>query len=240
MSNSCPGFWRVGEMKFHPDVPARCFMAASLALVSLSHVTPLFSGDDVPPSLHRPPVADAVVQRYLLTPQGAIDGLLLNDGSQLHITPRVTEMVASAIAPGDHVRVHGTRRSRSPVVQPDVIINVSRHTTYTMPFPLDLSLGTTDTPDPFQPMTALGTIEALLYDSFTGKINGLLLSEGTQVQLPQDVSDDFRQSLQLHAPIAVEGNGSTTAYGRAMVALAIGPVEKGLIPLTPSSPPLQR
>ena len=41
-----------------------------------------------PPSMEKPPVADGIVDRYLLNPRGDVNGLLLRDGSQMHVTLR--------------------------------------------------------------------------------------------------------------------------------------------------------
>src|SRR5262249_62333834 len=65
--------------------------------------------DEGPPSLDHPPVADGIVDRYLLHPRGDVNGLLLRDGSQMHITLRAAEELTKHIQPGDHVRVHGRR-----------------------------------------------------------------------------------------------------------------------------------
>src|SRR5688572_13214875 len=84
-----------------------------------------------PPSLKRPPVADGIVDRYLLQPRGDVSGLLLRDGAQMHITNRAAQELINAVQPGDHVRVHGRRASDSPLVKPDVIVNVTDGTSFT-------------------------------------------------------------------------------------------------------------
>ena len=93
-----------------------------------------------PPSLKRPPVADGIVDRYLLQPRGDVSGLLLRDGAQMHITNRAAQELINAVQPGDHVRVHGRRASDSPLVKPDVIINVTDGTSFTVPYRLDLPI----------------------------------------------------------------------------------------------------
>ena len=93
-----------------------------------------------PPSMGKPPVADGVVDRYLLNPRGDVNGLLLRDGSQMHVTLRAAQDLTKAVQPGDHIRVHGRRASDSPLVKPDVIINLTDGRSYTVPYRLDLPM----------------------------------------------------------------------------------------------------
>ena len=93
-----------------------------------------------PPSMDKPPVADGIVDRYLLNARGDINGLLLQDGSQMHITLRAAQDLTKTIQPGDHVRVHGRRVSDLPLIKPDVIINVTDGKSFTVPYRLDLPM----------------------------------------------------------------------------------------------------
>ena len=49
-----------------------------------------------PPSMDKPPVADGIVDRYLLNPRGEVNGLLLRDGSQMHVTLRAAQAEQAA------------------------------------------------------------------------------------------------------------------------------------------------
>jgi hypothetical protein len=73
------------------------------------------------PISHERLVADGIVERYLLDPRGDVEGLLLTDGTQMHVTSRVVADFTKAIKPGHHIRVEGIRKQRNEVVTPDVI-----------------------------------------------------------------------------------------------------------------------
>jgi len=178
--------------------------------------------DKRPPSADEPPVADGIVDRYLLHPRGIVDGLLLRDGAQIHVTPRAAEGLIQVIQPGDHVRVHGRRGTNSPLVTPDVIVNVTDGTSFTVPYRLDLPIPPAETRPTPNEMRAGGTIQVLLYDYMNGAVNGMLLSDDTQVRLPPDVGKEFPASLQPHMEVEVEGYGMITRYGRALEAIAVG------------------
>ena len=175
-----------------------------------------------PPSMGKPPVADGVVDRYLLNPRGDVSGLLLRDGSQMHVTLRAAQDLTTAIQPGDHVRVHGRRVSDSPLVKPDVIINVTDGRSFTVPYRLDLPMPPREERPTVTEMNAAGTIRVLLYDHLKDVVNGALLSDGTQVRLPPDVGEHFHASLQQNMDVEVRGYGTTTPYGSALEASAIG------------------
>jgi hypothetical protein len=175
-----------------------------------------------PPSMDRPPVAEGIVYRYLLTPRGDVNGLLLRDGSQMHVTLRAEQDLTKSIQPGDHVRVHGRRVSDSPLVKPDVIVNVTDGRSFTVPYRLDLPMPPREERPSVNEMLAEGTIEVLLYDPLKGVVNGALLSDGTQVRLPPDVGERFHASLHKDMDVEVRGYGTATPYGSALEATAIG------------------
>jgi hypothetical protein len=172
--------------------------------------------------MDHPPVADGIVDRYLLTPRGDVNGLLLRDGSQMHVTLRAAEDLTKNIQPGDRVLVHGRRVSGSPLVRPDVIINVTDGRSFTVPYRLDLEMPPREERPAVNEMMAIGTIEVLLYDPLKGIVNGALLSDGTQFRLPPDVGKHFHASLRRDMDVEVRGYGTATAYGSALEATAIG------------------
>jgi hypothetical protein len=181
------------------------------------------SSDSSPPSLDRPPIADGIVDRYLLHPLGLVDGLLLRDGSQMHVTSRAAPELVKVIQPGDHVQVYGRRPSQSsPLIQPDVIVNMTDGTSLTVPSRLDLPIPPAEARKPPTQMRARGTIQVLLYDHLKNVVHGVILSDGTQVRLPPDVGKQFHLALQPDLEVEVEGHGTETQYGRSLEATAIG------------------
>jgi hypothetical protein len=220
------------------SAPRQAFLIAwaVMASVDAASFTALSMGDsepshhslsvpvtgETPPSMSQPPVADGIVDRYLLHPRGDVNGLLLDDGSQMHVTYRAAHELVTLIQPGDHVRVHGRRVSDSPLVKPDVIVNVTDGTTFTVPPRLELPIPPSEERPAVHEMKAAGTIQVLLYDHLKGVVNGMVLSDGTQVRLPPDVGEHFHASLQKDMDVVIEGYGTAGHHGRAMEAIAIG------------------
>ncbi|HKR80168.1 MAG TPA: hypothetical protein VJR69_10745, partial [Nitrospira sp.] len=177
----------------HRRLPTLFFMGLLLigtagGLVSHGQDMPSEQGLSVPvldpPSMDKPPVADGIVDRYLLNARGDVNGLLLQDGSQMHITLRAAQDLTKTIQPGDHVRVHGRRVSDLPLIKPDVIINVTDGKSFTVPYRLDLPMPPREERPTVNEMKAAGSIEVLLYDPLKEVVNGALLSDGTQFRLP--------------------------------------------------------
>lgn len=71
-------------------------------------------------------------------------------------------------------------------------------------------------------MYATGTIRLLLYHPLKGTVQGMILSDETQIRLPLDAGADLRQSLHVGDSVTIKGNGTKNRFGRAIEAVAMG------------------
>src|SRR5262245_31911594 len=78
--------------------------------------TAAFAQMPPPPPPGGPPLAwqqamtiGGTVTRFTLTPRGDLDGLILSDGTQVHVPPHLSADPAAAVKPGDTVTVSGSR-----------------------------------------------------------------------------------------------------------------------------------
>src|SRR6266568_6182627 len=55
------------------------------------------------------PETRGTVRQYTLTPRGDVDGLILNDGTEVKVPPHFTGQIVLAIRPGDAVSIRGLR-----------------------------------------------------------------------------------------------------------------------------------
>ena len=53
------------------------------------------------------PITTGVVERFVINPEGKIDGLLLTDQTLVHTPPRLSDQLKSAVRPGDSIRARG-------------------------------------------------------------------------------------------------------------------------------------
>src|SRR5205807_9560779 len=62
------------------------------------------------------PETRGTVQRFMLTPIGELDGVILADGTEVHLPPHLTTQLAGAVRVGDTVTVQGYRSSYVPLI----------------------------------------------------------------------------------------------------------------------------
>jgi hypothetical protein len=183
------------------------------------------------PPLHHESTAEGTVARYLVDPRGEVEGLLLTDGTQMHVTSHIASEFIKVIKPGHRIRAQGTLKSQSALFEPNIIQNRTTGTTFRTPLRLDLPIPDQENRLSMTDMKASGTIQVLLYDYMNETVRGMLLSDGTQVRLPPDVTDEFRRSLRVGQSVDAEGYGTENEYGRAMEALRLGFQHSKLKPL---------
>src|ERR1700712_5754647 len=164
------------------------------------------------------PAIPGKVAQHSLTPRGDVDGLILTDGTEVHLPPHLGTQLVYAVKPGDAVTVRGLRARAIPMVQ---AMSVSNDAT---------GNGVTDNgprppPGPRrseQRLTAEGHIKAQLHGPM-GDLNGALLEDGTIVRLPPPEAQRLAADLATGAPLSVEGNGFSGPLARAIEAWSIGP-----------------
>ena len=69
------------------------------------------------------PATRGTVKQYTLTPRGEVDGLILNDGTEVKLPPHLTGQIVFAIRPGDAVTVRGLKAFALPLVDAASVTN---------------------------------------------------------------------------------------------------------------------
>jgi hypothetical protein len=191
------------------------------------------------------PVTNGRVAAYSLTPRGDVDGVILDDGTQVLLPPHLGTQLVFAVKPGDAVTVHGLKARAIPVVQAMQVTDDASGKSVTddgppaaPPGPLAAPPGP---PGPRQAGPALqaqGEVKAPLYGR-GGEINGVLLADGTQVRLPPREAQRLAADLSPGQTVVVQGTGIDNALGRVIEARAIGPSADKMaqIALPPPPPP---
>lgn len=166
------------------------------------------------------PAAEGTVERFILDPRGEVEGLFLAGGIHLYVTSRAANQLISSFKPGDAVRIYGRLFTEERLVQADVIANLTSGTTFTVPMRLDLPLHEQESLSVTE-MSAAGTVRAFFYHPLKKVVQGMLLSDDTQVRFPLDASSQLRGAFRLGDRLMIRGNGTTNRFGRAVEALAI-------------------
>jgi len=160
-----------------------------------------------------------VVKRYLINPEGDVDGLLLTDNALVMFPPHLGTQVIALMAPGERVRIVGDT-TPGGTVRAQQIINVRTGEAIA-----DLP------PPPRLPRELRGTGLVKLAASGSilrvttaprGEPDGVLLADGTVVKLTPPVASQFTSLLQPGTVIAAQGYGTRNRYGESLQATAFG------------------
>ncbi len=178
------------------------------------------------------PAIQGKVAEYSLTPRGDVDGLILADGTEVHLPPHLGTQLVYAVKPGDAVTVRGLHARAIPVVQAMSIKNDATGTTVTDNGPG----GPAGPRGAQQALTATGRIKSQLHGPH-GELNGALLEDGTIIRLPPPEAQRLAAVLTPGAAITVEGHGISSTLGRVIEARSIGPDPMHLAEIAAPPPP---
>ena len=163
------------------------------------------------------PATQGKVAQYSLTPRGDVDGLILQDGTQIHFPPHMSTALVYAVRPGDSVTVHGLKAKALPIVMAMSITNDASHQTVTDLGPHGPRMG------PGAAATDItGQVKSPLYGP-RGEVNGVLLADGTEVRLPPPDAAKLGDAIASGKTVTVRGEAMDSPLGKVMLARAIGP-----------------
>ncbi|SRR5712691_10161163 len=176
--------------------------------------------------LQKLPETRGTMQRFTLTARGDLDGFLLVDGTQVHVPPHLSTLLAAAVRPGDQVTVRGNRCPTAPLVLAAAVTDsatkqavVDQGPSPGGPSPLPPP----GVPAPGAQQTSVnGKVKTPLYGP-AGDLNGAVLADGTIVRLPTPTAYQSANLLATRQDIVVQGWALSTPYGRVVDAQAIGP-----------------
>ena len=208
------------------------------------------------------PVFHGKVAQYDLTPRGDVDGLILDDGTEVHMPPHLGTQVVAAVKPGDTVTIHGLKARELNLVQAMSLANDAGGATVVAvggpagPPHHGRGLDGPDhgpRPEPGGPMggpgmgpegrgapdggsmQAHGAIKMQLHGP-RGDLNGVLLADGTMVHLPPPAAARLAAQLAPGQTLFVRGDGTSTVLGKSIDAHAIGASADQLTPIRPPHP----
>lgn len=160
--------------------------------------------------------------RFAFNPKGQVDGLLLEDGTEVHTPPHLSSQLTRALRPGRAVSVRGVRlRDAGGVliaiaIDPEGaprILDEGPHAPHAKPHP--------PASQAREAVSHEGTIQALLHGS-KGQVHGALLSDGTIVRFAPHGAKQLAGLLEIGAKLLVQGEALNTEYGQVIEASALG------------------
>jgi hypothetical protein len=153
------------------------------------------------------------VTAYSITPRGDVDGLILDNGEQVHLPPHLAAALVFAVRPGDAVTVQGAKPKDGDVIDAISVTN-------------DKTGQKVERVPPGQGNTASlqteGPIKLQLFDP-RGRLIGVMLADGTQIYLPPSAAEARAADLAPGHSLYAEGTGYAGPLGKSIAAREIGP-----------------
>jgi hypothetical protein len=177
------------------------------------------------------PETKGTVKQYTLTPRGDVDGLILNDGTEIKLPPHLTAQIVFAVKPGDAISVRGLKARALPLVDAASVTNTATGASVIDGGPPGGPGrgGNTET-------SLTGKVAAPLHGK-RGEVNGVLLENGTVLRLPPPEAERFQAMLQQGQTVAVRGVSLVTPLGTVVDVRAIGTTPEKLTELAAPPPP---
>jgi hypothetical protein len=174
------------------------------------------------------PAIQGKVAQYSLTPRGEVDGLLLDDGTQVHLPPHLGAQLVFAIKPGDLITVRGLKAREIALIEAVSVANDATH----------LAVVDAGPPGPRragQVLQVSGHVKTQLHGP-RGELNGVLLEDGTIIHLPPEEANRLAEGLAVGQPLYVTGDGIASPLGKVIAARQIGPSATQLAEIQPGPP----
>jgi len=154
------------------------------------------------------------VAQYTLSPRGEVDGLILDDGTEVNFPPHLSSALVFSIKPGDAVSIHGLKARAVPMIAAVTITNVASGVV--------VGGGQTGGHGDGGRLEVSGVVKEVLHTAH-GDVGGALLQDGTVVRLPPPAAKKLASLLVVGQPIAVRGMGVSNALGKSVFAMEAGP-----------------
>jgi len=152
------------------------------------------------------------VEKVLKNEPGDVDGLLLDDGTEIHFPPHIGTEVARSIRPGSRVEVEGMSEVRpegETVFEASSLTSEGKTITVSRPRP---HRGPNPGPRREAPVTATGTVREFALNP-EGDADGLILDDGTEVKFHPHLADGVRSIVAKGEKVRIEGRPHETPRG---------------------------
>ena len=160
------------------------------------------------------PTIKGKVAQYTLTPRSDVDGFILEDGTEVHVSPRLSTQLVFAVKPGDAVTIHGLRARAVPMVAALSVTNDATNATV-------VTSGARPERGPGEMTEATGTVKEQLH-SPRGDVDGVVLSDGTLVKMWPPEAARLGDKLAVGKTLFVRGEGISNTLGKLIMARAVG------------------
>lgn len=206
-------------------IPSACL--ALLATTTLAQTPP-----PLPPAGLAAPAAwgqqadiQGTVKAFTMTPVGDLEGMILTDGTEVHVPPHLSAQLAAAVRQGEAVRVRGWRTDVPNFIVATALTGQRGESVVDQGPPPPGMMP--PAPPPGQPApeaqqaTVQGRVLQVLHGP-RGDVNGALLDDGTILKLPPPAAWQASSVLQPGQSVTAQGWALSNSYGRVVDVQTIG------------------
>jgi hypothetical protein len=220
-------------------VPSACF--AVLATSALAQAPPAPPAIGVAAQAVWGQQADiqGIVKAFTMTPVGDLDGLILTDGTEVHVPPHLSAQLAAAVRPGESARVFGWRSSVPKFVVATSLTGQRGQSVVDQDPPPPGMRPPPPAPGQAAPGAQQATVQGRVQQALhgpRGDVNGALLDDGTIIRVPPPLAWQA-STLQPGQVVTVQGWALSNAYGRVVDAQSIGAGPMQVTQAPPAPPP---
>lgn len=160
-----------------------------------------------------------VVKAFTMTPVGDLEGMVLTDGTEVHVPPHLSAQLAAVVKPGESVRVRGQRTATPNFIVANALTGERGQSVVDQGPPPPGLLPPPVPPGQSQRTSVEGRVAQLLHGP-AGDVNGALLEDGTILKVPPHVA---RRTMALRPgqSVSAQGWAVTTSYGRVVEAQTV-------------------
>ena len=167
--------------------------------------------------------AQAVVARFLINPDGDVDGFLTSEGALVRFPPHMGSQLASTIRQGDSVQISGLRDPAGNFTAQRIVDKRSgRQLISQPPLPGEQAMPRELRAARLARLSVQGQV-AHVTTAPRGEPDGVILADGTVIRLTPPMAQQFPSLLQVGANVAAQGYGTRNQYGTALQVTAFGP-----------------
>jgi hypothetical protein len=167
-------------------------------------------------------VATGTVTRFVINPEGDVDGLLIGDGSLVHFPPHMSAQLVRAVHPGDPVRIAGFRDGAGNVTGQQITNERTSQQVVSQPLPVNaLRVRPTLRGAGLVKLSVKGTV-ARVTTAPRGEPDGVMLTNGTIIKIPPPAAQQFANLMRPDVVVVASGYGTRNQSGEALQATAFG------------------
>lgn len=164
-----------------------------------------------------------VVARFITTPDGAVDGFILEDGMQIRFPQEMSTAVTNSVAIGDEVIVKGYESTTNAMWASQIITPKNASEISVTSQVKGKNLASRKQREraykDLESISVAGEIDTLLHEP-SGEVSGFLLTEGSIVRLPMDIRTPMH-AYDVGQYVEVTGFGSENKFGKSVEAATV-------------------